>query len=193
MKGWTIAGAVKAGAELDPKEFKRLRKNGYNEKGRREREISDALTKAGISHQRNFMFHQTRMWRFDFFITGYPIALEYEGGTYINGAHTRGEHYTSDCVKYREAVLLGWQLLRYTSDDINRKNKYSKSKGRGGKKVLWKGKGTEGIVADVKILMERYDQSGLPPWNPVVRIKRTEKQIRRVEREKEKKLQKLKQ
>lgn len=45
-------------------------------------------------------------------------AIEIEGGTWINGAHSRGGHYASDCEKYNEAALLGWVIFRVTSDMV---------------------------------------------------------------------------
>lgn len=44
------------------------------------------------------------------------IAVEIEGGSWINGRHTRGKGYRNDCEKYLEAAILGWTVLRFTSD-----------------------------------------------------------------------------
>lgn len=63
-------------------------------------------------------FHAERRWRFDMAYLDKMIAIEVEGGTWINGAHSRGKHFQSDCEKYNEATLLGWRLLRFTSNQI---------------------------------------------------------------------------
>lgn len=64
--------------------------------------------------EREYKFHPTRRWRFDFAYPDKMIAIEVEGGTWVNGAHNRGGHYQSDCEKYNAAVLLGWKVLRFT-------------------------------------------------------------------------------
>jgi len=63
---------------------------------------------------REFSFHPTRRWKFDFAHPGLKIAVEIEGGIWSNGRHVRGKGYQEDAIKYNEAVKLGWRLLRYT-------------------------------------------------------------------------------
>lgn len=63
-------------------------------------------------------FHPTRKWRFDFAWPYRNVALEVEGGTWANGAHTRGKHYESDCEKYSEAAIAGWKVIRVTGGMI---------------------------------------------------------------------------
>lgn len=78
-----------------------------------------SLRANGISgFLREFRFHPSRRWRFDFAWSEQKLALEVEGGIWVAGAHTRGAHFTSDCEKYNEAVLLGWRVLRVTSDMV---------------------------------------------------------------------------
>jgi hypothetical protein len=59
-----------------------------------------------------------RRFRFDFAWPGEMVAAEVEGGSWSNGAHTRGRHFESDCVKYSEAAIRGWQVLRFTGDMV---------------------------------------------------------------------------
>lgn len=68
-----------------------------------------------VSCVREFPFHPVRKWRFDFAWPVVRVAVEIEGGTFISGAHTRGVHFSSDCEKYAEALLLGWKVLRVDS------------------------------------------------------------------------------
>lgn len=46
------------------------------------------------------------------------LAVECEGGIYSGGAHTRGKHFESDCVKYAEALLLGYKVLRFSTGQV---------------------------------------------------------------------------
>ena len=61
---------------------------------------------------REHRFHPTRKWRIDLAWPNQLVACEVEGGTWVNGAHSRGAHFQSDCEKYTEAVILGWRVLR---------------------------------------------------------------------------------
>ena len=65
-----------------------------------------------------YVFAPPRRWRFDFAYLNEKIGVELEGGIFIQGAHTRGEHFESDCEKYNTAVLLGWRVLRFTEKDL---------------------------------------------------------------------------
>lgn len=62
-----------------------------------------------------YRFHLTRRWRFDFAWPEQKIALEFEGGTWSHGRHTRGKGYEGDCEKYSEAAILGWKVIRVTA------------------------------------------------------------------------------
>ena len=65
---------------------------------------------------REYRFHPTRKWRFDFAWPEARVAVEVEGGTWDRGRHTRGAGYAGDCAKYNAAVMSGWRVLRFTSD-----------------------------------------------------------------------------
>lgn len=63
--------------------------------------------------EREYKFHPTRKWRFDFAWPDYKIAAEIEGGVWSQGRHVRGQGFIDDCEKYNEAVALGWTVLRF--------------------------------------------------------------------------------
>ena len=71
------------------------------------------LRSAGLDPEREYRFHATRRWRFDFAFPAQKIAIECEGGTYSGGRHTRGAGFAADCEKYNQAALDGWRLLRF--------------------------------------------------------------------------------
>jgi very-short-patch-repair endonuclease len=73
------------------------------------------LVKVGLHPVRQFKFHPTRRWKFDFAFPDSMLAIEVDGGTWSNGRHTRGSGYQKDAEKLNAATVLGWRLLRYTA------------------------------------------------------------------------------
>ena len=47
------------------------------------------------------------------------IVVEVEGGTWAKGRHTRGKGFENDCRKYNSAALLGYRVLRFTTNMVN--------------------------------------------------------------------------
>jgi very-short-patch-repair endonuclease len=68
--------------------------------------------------QREYRFHPKRGWKFDFAWPQAMIAVEIEGGTHMRGRHVRPEGFRNDCIKYSEAALLGWKVLRGDSQMV---------------------------------------------------------------------------
>lgn len=68
--------------------------------------------------KREFTFMPKRRFRFDFAWPEQKLAAECEGGIWTGGRHTRGRGFEDDCLKYSEAALLGWKVLRFTEDHI---------------------------------------------------------------------------
>lgn len=81
----------------------------------------------GLYVEREYIFHDVRMWRFDYAIIKYKIAIEVEGGafkkrTYVNkkgenittigGRHNSSLGFLNDMEKYNSAAVLGWKVLR---------------------------------------------------------------------------------
>lgn len=69
---------------------------------------------------REFKFHPTRKWRFDFAFPDRKLAIEIEGGIYSKGRHTRPDGYQKDMEKYNAASTLGWTLLRFTPQQVKK-------------------------------------------------------------------------
>ena len=59
-----------------------------------------------------YRFHPVRKWRMDFAWPEYRIALEVEGGIWIQGRHSRGAGMAKDMEKYNTAAELGWRILK---------------------------------------------------------------------------------
>jgi hypothetical protein len=60
-------------------------------------------------------FDKKRKWRLDFYFpTEVPLAVEVEGGGWVQGRHTRGAGFQADIDKYNALTLAGIRLLRVT-------------------------------------------------------------------------------
>lgn len=68
--------------------------------------------------ERELKFHPVRKWRFDFCWCSELVALEIEGGVFSGHGHRSIGKFLGDLEKYNEAALLGWTVLRCTTDDL---------------------------------------------------------------------------
>lgn len=66
-----------------------------------------------------FKFFTGRKWRFDLCWPDVDIAVEIEGGVFVNGRHSRGKGFTEDIHKYNTAQFLGYRVYRFTPDMIS--------------------------------------------------------------------------
>jgi very-short-patch-repair endonuclease len=69
----------------------------------------------GLQFEREYYFHPTRRFRFDFAFLEPKIAVEIEGGIWKGGRHSRGSGFENDCWKYNSAIKEGWRVLRYST------------------------------------------------------------------------------
>lgn len=72
--------------------------------------------KMNIEMVKEFRFDESRKWRFDFAWPAQKIAVEFEGGIYLQkSGHNTAKHYTKDTEKYNTATVLGWRVIRVTA------------------------------------------------------------------------------
>jgi len=67
---------------------------------------------------REYRFHPQRKWRFDFCWPQKRVAMEVEGGIWVNGRHNRPTAFMADCEKYNTATLGGWRVFRVADSHI---------------------------------------------------------------------------
>lgn len=65
-----------------------------------------------------YKFHPTRKWRFDFAYPEYMLAIEIDGGGYINGRHNRESGRILEREKFNTATTLGWRVLHFTPTEV---------------------------------------------------------------------------
>lgn len=65
-----------------------------------------------------YRFAPPRRWRFDLAFVDQKVAIEQEGGVWIQGRHSRGAGMVKDMEKYNAAGLLGWRVFRFTPQQI---------------------------------------------------------------------------
>lgn len=100
------------------------KKKGQGQKSELERELSNQLhllERQHLSwppHCREYRFHKTRRWRFDFAWPDRKLAVEIQGGIFVGGAHTRGAGFRADREKINAAILDGWRVLEFTDREV---------------------------------------------------------------------------
>ena len=87
-----------------------------------------------IDVQKEYVFHPTRKFRFDYAILDKKIAIEQEGGVFkkrkyvdkrtgelittTGGRHNSATGFLNDIEKYNAATLLGWRVFRVTPEKL---------------------------------------------------------------------------
>jgi very-short-patch-repair endonuclease len=70
-------------------------------------ELARQLDEAGIAVEREYRWHSTRKFRFDLMVRRKRLAVEVDGGLFINGGHTRGARREYDYERDAEALAPG--------------------------------------------------------------------------------------
>lgn len=72
----------------------------------------------GLAVEAEYRFATPRRWRFDYAIPAADgrggIALEVQGGLFVNGRHSRGAALLGEHEKLNTAAIMGWKIL-YTT------------------------------------------------------------------------------
>lgn len=79
-------------------------------------DLFTAVIKADLGAEcvKEYKFHPTRRWRFDYALPEHKIAIEIDGGVWTQGRHTRPVGYLHDMEKFNEAAAMGWLVLKFT-------------------------------------------------------------------------------
>ncbi|MFL9576311.1 DUF559 domain-containing protein [Acinetobacter baumannii] len=108
--------------ELFPVKTKKRRsaKQGTRQPSEGETVLATHLRACKISFEQEYKFHPKRKWRADFLITNTKILVEVEGGIWMvgGGRHTRGKGYIGDMEKYNEAAMMGFTVLRFSTEQV---------------------------------------------------------------------------
>lgn len=69
-----------------------------------------------VELKEEYYFDEEREFRFDFAFPSLMIAIEFEGGIFMdNSGHNTAKHFTKDTEKYNLAISQGWRVIRYTA------------------------------------------------------------------------------
>ncbi|WP_180003553.1 MULTISPECIES: DUF559 domain-containing protein [unclassified Acinetobacter] len=83
-----------------------------------EAKLARELKTLKIKFEQEFYFHPDRKWRADFHLIDKKILVEIEGGIWSGGRHTRGKGYLGDMEKYNAATMMGFQVIRFSTDQV---------------------------------------------------------------------------
>ncbi len=83
-----------------------------------EAKLARELKTLKIKFEQEFYFHPDRKWRADFHLIDKKILVEIEGGIWSGGRHTRGKGYIGDMEKYNAATMMGFQVIRFSTDQV---------------------------------------------------------------------------
>lgn len=74
----------------------------------------------GIDLNPEYRFYSERRWLFDYAYPEYKIAIEVEGGIWMEGggAHSRPANIIRDMEKYTRANVMGWKVIRRTPQQL---------------------------------------------------------------------------
>lgn len=69
--------------------------------------------------EREHRFHPTRKWRFDLAWPDLRLAVEVDGGTWVQGRHNRGSSIEKEYEKGAEAAILGWRIIHVSNHMVD--------------------------------------------------------------------------
>ena len=78
------------------------------------------LRAEGLTFAREYRFHESRLWRLDFWFGDAKLAVEVQGGGFVQGRHSRGQGVENDCEKFSHLAMAGARLIPVTPGQIKR-------------------------------------------------------------------------
>ena len=119
MTSYSIAEYKKMVKATKPKgRSKRPKVKGEKVPNEFEAKLARELKTLKIEFEQEFEFHPKRKWRADFHLVGKKILVEVEGAIWSGGRHARGKRYIGDMEKYNAATMMGFQVLRFSTDQV---------------------------------------------------------------------------
>ncbi|WP_441372989.1 DUF559 domain-containing protein [Acinetobacter lwoffii] len=119
MTSYSIAEYKKMVKATRPKgRSKRPKVKGEKVPNEFEAKLAQELKTLKIEFEQEFEFHPKRKWRADFHLVGKKILVEVEGAIWSGGRHTRGKGYIGDMEKYNVATMMGYQVIRFSTDQV---------------------------------------------------------------------------
>lgn len=119
MTSYSIAEYKKMVKATIPKgRSKRPKVKGEKIPNEFEAKLARELKTLKIKFEQEFYFHPVRKWRADFHLIDKKILVEIEGGIWSGGRHTRGKGYLGDMEKYNAATMMGFQVIRFSTDQV---------------------------------------------------------------------------
>jgi very-short-patch-repair endonuclease len=119
MTSYSIAEYKKMVKATKPKgRSKRPKVKGEKIPNEFEAKLARELKTLKIEFEQEFEFHPKRKWRADFHLVDKKILVEVEGGIWTGGRHTRGKGYLGDLEKYNAATMMGFQVIRFSTDQV---------------------------------------------------------------------------
>ena len=78
--------------------------------------LMDFCRRNDLKLEREYRFHEKRMWRFDWAVPEKKWAFEFNGGVFMSkSGHSNAKGQTRDQEKSNQAQLLGWKVLTYNA------------------------------------------------------------------------------
>ena len=114
MKGWN-ATSLKASKKREDAAKKSVGKRTLTAKqivllGELQQTIVRLFGECAPEHK----FHAVRRFKFDYAVPSIRLAVEVNGGEWVNGRHNRGGvGYRNDLTKLNLAMIGGWKVLQY--------------------------------------------------------------------------------
>jgi len=85
-----------------------------------EEQLAWQLRAEGLTFEREYRFHESRLWRLDFWFADAKLAVEIDGGGFVGGRHSRGVGVEKDCEKASHVAMAGYRLMRVTPGQVKR-------------------------------------------------------------------------